>query len=244
MPPYISPWALHRDQTGTRSADGAFALEYVEIVSLHVHGYYAMRWPTPGPPAAEACIAAGASHPPSRAEVASAAFRAHVAAASVMSFGQLGGLEIGVIDVQIPNQAGQVLTLVVTPPGAAAPTWTLSFLEQVRPEPHTRGKSGLGGDTSTFPELRLGAFLAYPGNRHSGYFALAQPTSPTSYLPSVFFVSDYDGAVSQITEAEFAARTTGMTAPVPPPANLPTREPLEVPPDNPTQVHSKPPSSR
>jgi hypothetical protein len=214
-PPFISPWAFHPEQTGTRSADGAFALEYVEIANLHVHGYYAMRWPTSGPPTAEARIEPGASQPLSPGGVAPPApVRAHVTPATVQSFGRLGGLEIGVIDVVILNQAGQVLTLVMTPPGELAPTWTLTFLEQVRPEPHARSKMGLGGDTSTFPEIRVGTFLGYPGNRHSGYFALALPTSPTSYLPSAFFVSDSDGTVARLTEAEFSAGTTGSKAPV------------------------------
>jgi hypothetical protein len=241
-PPFVSPWAFHPEQTGTQSADGAFALEYVEIANLHVHGYYAMRWPTPGPPTVEARIARGASQPSAGGGVATPApVWAHVVPpATVQSFGRLGGLEIGVIDVPLLNQAGQVLTLVMTPPGALAPTWTLTPLEQVRPEPHARSKMGLGGDTSTFPEIGVGAFLGYPGNRHSGYFALAQPTSPTSYLPSVFFVSDYDGTVARLTEAEFSVGTTGSTAPVkayvPTPTHSPARGPAGVRPQNPTQA--------
>src|SRR5579859_1207731 len=156
MPPYISPWVLHRDQTGTRSADGAFALEYVEIANLHVHAYYAMRWPTMGPPTAQARIAPGASQSLTPGGVAPPApVRAHTSRPTVQSFGRLGGLEIGVIDVPILNQVGQVLTLLITPPGAPKPTWTLTFLEQVRPEPHVRSKTGLGGDITTFPEMRL-----------------------------------------------------------------------------------------
>lgn len=222
IPPHISPWALHREETGTRSADGAFALEYVEIVNLHVHAYYAMLSPTLGPPTVAVRVAAGTSQPPAlQAPAAPAAAWARIVPASVRSFGRLGGLEIGVIDVPIRNQAGQILTFVVTPPDASVPTWTLTFLEQVRPEPHPRSKAGLGGDTSTFPELRLGAFLGYPGNRHSGYFARAQPTSPTSYLPSVFFVSDYDGTVTRITEAEFSAGVAQVNADAPAPPHRP-----------------------
>jgi hypothetical protein len=152
---------------------------------------------------------------------APAPVRAHTSVPTVQSFGRLGGLEIGVIDVPILNQAGQALTLLLTPPGASEPTWTLTVLEQVRSEPHARSKTGLGGDTSTFPEIRVAAFLTYPGNRHSGYFALAQPTSPTSDLPSVFFVSDFDGTVTQITQAEYAAGTAASRASVPPPPHRP-----------------------
>jgi len=215
MPPHISPWVVHREETGTRSAGGAFALEYVEIANLHVHGYYAMLWPTPGPPTVQVRVAAGVLQtlPPT----GQAAVRSHVAAATVQPFGVLGGLEIGVIDIPVGNQAGQILTLLVRPPGESEPTWTLTFLEQVRPEPHPRSKAGLGGDTTTFPELKLGAFLGYPGNRNSGYFALAQPTTPTSYLPSAFFVSDFDGTVNQITPAEFSAGTADVKAYVPTP---------------------------
>jgi hypothetical protein len=49
--------------------------------------------------------------------------------------------------------------------------------------------------------------LGYEGNRHSGFFAIAQPGAPRSYVPSTFFVLDLDGTVTQISQATFTSGT-------------------------------------
>lgn len=59
------------------------------------------------------------------------------------------------------------------------------------------------------PEVEAHTAFGYVGNRWSGYFALAQPGPPTSYVPSVFFVLEHDGTVSQISQADFTSGTYG-----------------------------------
>ena len=215
--PFRSPWVLHADSIAARSAEGAFALNYIEIADLYVYAYYTLRWSTPGAPVAEVRHTIRRAQSPSTSTFGvEPAFYAPVTPASVQSFGRLEGHEVGVIDMPILNQPGQRVALLVTPPGQGAPTWMLDFLEQVGVEHYEHSKTGLSGDSTAIPDVQIVFMLGFPGNRHSGYFAIKQPTYPTSYLPSVFFVSDRDGHVSQLSEVEFALGTTGSREPMKP----------------------------
>ncbi len=190
--PYILKWSVRPDQLGGPSVAGTFALKFVEVVNLEVHAYYAMRTAVLGPPQVTALVTATARHPtqvmPARA-------------ASVQSFGRLGGMDVGVIRVPIVDQPGQVITLAIVPPGSASPAWTLAFL-------HPKGLEGHSVDqAATLPEVRVTAMLGCEGNRHSGFFAIARPGTPTSYVPSTFFVLNLDGTVTQISQAAFTSDT-------------------------------------
>jgi hypothetical protein len=84
----------------------------------------------------------------------------------------------------------------------------LAFLEQIAPIAHPQGLEGRSVDqAAALPEVRVTAMLGYEGNRHSGFLAIAQPGTPTSYVPSTFFVLDLDGTVTQINLAAFTSGT-------------------------------------
>jgi len=221
--PFISSWWLRQDQTSARSAAGTFALKYVEILNLDLHAYYAMRAPTPGPPQATAQTTSTSCQP--------AAASGQVGPASVQSFGRLGDIEVGVIHVPVVNQPGQVVSLALTPPGATSPAWMLTFIEQVAPIAHPQGLEGMSIDPgASLPEIQISTNYGYQGDRDSGYFAIAQPGSPTSYLPSAFFVAARDGTITPVTPAEYTAGTFGPVASakayVPQPTYPPTSTPV------------------
>jgi hypothetical protein len=202
--PPRSAWWVRRDQTGAQSSASAFAIKYLEITNLDLHCYNALRCPTPGPPRVAARVAAVACP--------GDPVNGPAAPAWVQAFGRLGTSEVGIIHVPFVNQPGQVFSLAITPPAAAAPAWTLTFLEQTARIAHPQGLAGLGGNDALPPEIRVIAFLGYQGNRHSGYFAVAQSTTPTSYLRSVFFAVNPDGTVTQLSAAAFSAGTIGPEA--------------------------------
>jgi hypothetical protein len=197
--PSIPQWLVRPDQLGGPSVAGTFALKFIEVANLEVHAYYAMRTAAVGAPEVSALVATPAREPTQDMSAR---------AAWVQSFGRLGDTEVGLIHVPIVDQPGQIITLAIAPPGSASPTWRLGFLEQVAPITHPQGIAGHSVDQSaSLPEIRVTAMLGCEGHRHSGFFALAQPGAPTSYLPSTFFVVDLDGTVTQISQAAFTSGT-------------------------------------
>ncbi len=221
--PVASSWWLRKEQTAAQSAAGTFALKAVEIINLDLHAYYALRSPTPGPPQATAQSTFASCQP--------AASGAQVGAAAVQSFGPLDDIDVGVIHVPIVDQPGQVVSLAITPPDAPSPAWTLTFLEQLAPIAHAQGLEGYSIDpAASLPEIQVETLFGYQVTRNSGYFAVAQPGSPTSYLPSTFFVGNRDGTITQITGEEFTTGTFMAVAPVkayvPQPTYRPTASPV------------------
>jgi hypothetical protein len=237
-------WWLRPDQLAAQSAAGTFAIKLVEIANLDVHVYYALRAPQPGPPRATASIVTTACPLEDVAD--------RIEVAWVQPFGQLGDLDLGVIHVGITDQPGQVISLAIIPPGAAAPPWTLSFLQlqQIAPIGHPQGMEGVSIDQGiALPEVRISSSLAFqppatPGSEWhgwGGYVALAQAgTTPTSYLPTIFFVSGTDGTVEPISRTAFMSGSgSAAAAYVPrqtyPPTPLPTGAAVQTP--TPPYVH-------
>ena len=233
VPPRQAPipeWWLRPDQVAAHSAAGTLAIKSVAIINFDLQAYYALCSPTPGPPQATASLTTTACPTPAAAD--------RTAVAGVQSFGRVGDIELGVLHLPITDQPGQLVTLLVAPPGATAAVWSLSVVQQVAPLGHPEGMQGLGVDQETaLPEVRIAMALGYGqhgtlGDQFTGwggYFALAQPgTTPTSYLPSIFFVDAPDGTVAQISRADFLAGTLsqeGVSAFVPRPTYPPTPPP-------------------
>src|SRR5579862_1462953 len=129
----VSAWKAQAAQTFAAGASGAFALKLIEITPQQFRFDYVFKSPAQQISSLQVAVSSSLpSHPTPVTQLAT----------TVQTLGQIGSYTVGVIHVARRSQAGQIITLAITPvtqSGATGPTWRLEPLKQVRQEPPRTG---------------------------------------------------------------------------------------------------------
>ncbi len=193
-------WQADLTQTFASGPAGAFALKWMEVTLRQFRFYYVFK---PANPLSGLQVTANSSLPSQSSATTSLA-------ATNQTLGQIRAYTVGVIHVARRSQAGQLITLQISPiaaSGVTDTTWRLAPLRQIMDEPSpSKARFNLATDASGHSNgLPEAIWSGVDGVQQVSYLKVVMPGQPVSQRSYIFVRSDDPVTVNVITESEYLA---------------------------------------
>lgn len=192
VPPSLD-WKTQQGQFFAQNIEGTFSIKYMDITNREFRFFYAFRSPHGGVPDVEV-----ASYPTSNPRDLTKLMT------TVQSAGYLGGFNIGIVHARGLNKVGQIIALLITPPGKSTSALRLAPLKQLLNYPFdsSRAYQGFPVEQTGLPEI----FWYGPVMMEQvAFFKSTVSNQPGGHAAYIFVQIDDPIVVRVITQKEYLA---------------------------------------